>query len=67
VFAINALHHFDDQRRVIGEARRVSSPTGAMLTVGLDQHTGLDTGAIYDHFVGTRATDLRVCATIGWV
>jgi ubiquinone/menaquinone biosynthesis C-methylase UbiE len=59
VFAINALHHFDDQRRAIREMRRVSSSGGAMLTIGLDPHTGLDTWAIYDHFAGARETDLR--------
>ena len=57
LFCINALHHFDDSRSFIIEARRVLRPDGALLTIGLDPHTGLDTWWIYDYFPGALTAD----------
>jgi ubiquinone/menaquinone biosynthesis C-methylase UbiE len=57
LFCINALHHFEDPRSFTIEARRVLRPNGALLTIGLDPHTGLDTWWIYDYFPGALAAD----------
>jgi SAM-dependent methyltransferase len=54
---INALHHFDDVDAFLGEACRVLRPGGAILTVGLDPHTGLDAWWIYDYFPGALESD----------
>jgi hypothetical protein len=37
----------------------VLRPGGAILTIGLDPHTGLDRWCIYDYFEGTRERDMR--------
>ena len=57
LFCINALHHFDDADAFMIEARRVLRPNGALLTVGLDPHTGRDTWWIYDYFPGALNAD----------
>ena len=48
VFCINALHHFEDKRRFLAEARRVLRPGGQLMTIGLDPHTGVDRWYIYE-------------------
>lgn len=50
VICINAFHHFADQRRFLAEAQRVIHPSGGIMIVGLDPHTGLDRWWIYDYF-----------------
>jgi ubiquinone/menaquinone biosynthesis C-methylase UbiE len=57
VFAINAMHHFRDTRAFIREARRILRPGGAMMTIGLDPHTGLDQWWIYEHFPSALPAD----------
>jgi len=57
IFCINALHHFDDADAFMIEARRVLRPGGALLTIGLDPHTGLDTWWIYDYFPSALKAD----------
>jgi len=57
LFCINALHHFDDPGSFIIEARRVLRPNGALLTIGLDPHTGHDLWWIYDYFPGALTAD----------
>jgi ubiquinone/menaquinone biosynthesis C-methylase UbiE len=57
VVCINALHHFDDARRFLAEARRVLRAGGGVLCVGLDPHTGLDRWWIYDAFAGSLDRD----------
>ena len=59
VFCINALHHFEDAPAFIREARRVIRPGGALMTIGLDPHAGLDQWWIYDYFPGAREADSR--------
>ncbi len=59
VVCINALHHFGDPLAFLQEARRVLHPGGAVMTIGLDPHTGLDQWCIYDYFEGTLAIDKR--------
>lgn len=50
IFCINALHHFSDPAMFFLEARRVAQADGAVLTVGLDPHTGQDRWWVYDYF-----------------
>jgi ubiquinone/menaquinone biosynthesis C-methylase UbiE len=57
VFCINALHHFQDADAFLAEARRVLRPGGALLTIGLDPHAGLDSWFVYDYFPSTLAAD----------
>jgi len=56
-FCVNALHHFTDPAGFMQECRRVLRPGGAVLTIGLDPHSGEDQWWIYDYFPGTRAAD----------
>ena len=58
LFCINALHHFADADAFMSEAYRVLRPGGAIMTVGLDPHTGLDRWWIYDYFPSTLGADL---------
>jgi ubiquinone/menaquinone biosynthesis C-methylase UbiE len=50
LFCVNALHHFADKAAFSREANRVLRRGGALMTVGLDPHTGLDRWWIYDYF-----------------
>lgn len=57
VLCVNALHHFFDPRRFVGECARVLAPGGGLLVISLDPHTGLDTWWIYDYFPTALAAD----------
>jgi ubiquinone/menaquinone biosynthesis C-methylase UbiE len=57
LFCINALHHFGDPDAFMIEARRVLRPAGALMSIGLDPHTGLDSWWIYDYFPTALETD----------
>lgn len=59
LFCINALHHFSNPAEFVAEASRVLRPGGAILTVGLDPHTGTDRWWIYEYFPEAHAADLR--------
>jgi ubiquinone/menaquinone biosynthesis C-methylase UbiE len=59
VYCVNALHHFDDQRGFIAEARRVLRSGGGLLSIGLDPHVGSDRWTVYDCFDGTLEADRR--------
>jgi len=59
VFCINALHHFEDKRRFLAEARRVLRPGGQLMTIGLDPHTGVDRWYIYEYFEPVVEIDKR--------
>jgi ubiquinone/menaquinone biosynthesis C-methylase UbiE len=56
-FCINAFHHFEDQLGFLAEARRVLTPGGEIMIVGLDPHTGRDRWYIYDYFEPALAID----------
>jgi ubiquinone/menaquinone biosynthesis C-methylase UbiE len=59
LFCINALHHFDDKPGFLGEARRVLRTGGAVMTIGLDPHTGVDHWYIYEFFEPVLEIDKR--------
>lgn len=59
VFCINALHHFDDPEAFLRECRRVLGAQGALLTIALDPHAGLDQWWVYDYFPSALDADLR--------
>jgi ubiquinone/menaquinone biosynthesis C-methylase UbiE len=58
LFCFNALHHFDDKRNFVAEARRALRTQGAIMIVGLDPHTGIDQWWVYDYFPNALAADL---------
>lgn len=57
VVCINALHHFADQRRFVGEARRVLRPGGRFLAINLDPSHGPDSWCVYEYWPSTLALD----------
>jgi SAM-dependent methyltransferase len=57
VFTIHALHHFGDKPAYVREARRVLRRGGAVLTIGLDPHTGIDQWWVYDYFPAALIAD----------
>jgi ubiquinone/menaquinone biosynthesis C-methylase UbiE len=57
LYCINALHHFEDKRRFISEARRVLAFGGRLLTIGLDPHVGTDRWYIYEYFAPALEID----------
>lgn len=62
LFCINAMHHFDDAQAFMLEARRVLRPGGAVLTIGLDPHTGLIGGGYMTTFPErSRPTEHVTC------
>jgi len=58
VFCVNALHHFDDPRRFIAQARRLLGPGGTLALVGMDPSDASLRWFAYDYFEGLRETDL---------
>jgi cyclopropane fatty-acyl-phospholipid synthase-like methyltransferase len=59
LFCINAFHHFDDKPGFLGEARRVLRAGGAVMTIGLDPHVGVDRWYIYEYFEPVLEIDKR--------
>jgi ubiquinone/menaquinone biosynthesis C-methylase UbiE len=58
VFCVNAIHHFQQQRRFVTEAKRLLRSGGALAVVGMDPRSDLGQWYIYDYFEGTYETDL---------
>ena len=58
VYCVNALHHFQQQRAFVAEARRLLRPGGALAVIGMDPHAGPGAWYIYDYFAGTLSADL---------
>jgi ubiquinone/menaquinone biosynthesis C-methylase UbiE len=57
LFCINAMHHFADADAFMIEARRVLRAAGAIMIVGLDPHTRLDSWWVYDYFPAALEAD----------
>jgi SAM-dependent methyltransferase len=58
VYCANALHHFQQRRQFIFEARRLLRPGGVLAVVGTDPRLIRDRWYIYHYFEGTYQTDL---------
>ncbi|MCC7534773.1 MAG: class I SAM-dependent methyltransferase [Deltaproteobacteria bacterium] len=61
VLCVNAIHHFDDKRAFVREARRVVRSGGSAVIVALDPHSGEDRWWVYDYFESTLALDRARC------
>ncbi|MFP4345247.1 MAG: class I SAM-dependent methyltransferase [Anaerolineales bacterium] len=59
IYCVNALHHFDEQRGFILEARRRLRPGGLLAFIGTDPHGRRESWYVYDYFAGTYETDLQ--------
>lgn len=59
VYCVNAIHHFNDPRGFVAEARRLLRPGGALAVVGTDPHGRRESWYVYHYFEGTYETDLR--------
>lgn len=70
VICVNALHHFRQPERFIGEAARLLAPGGALAVVGMHPDD-VRAWVIYDYFAGTRLLDMarypRWEALRGWM
>jgi ubiquinone/menaquinone biosynthesis C-methylase UbiE len=58
VYCANALHHFQQRRQFIFEARRLLRPDGVLAVVGTDPRLIRDRWYIYHYFEDTYQTDL---------
>ena len=58
VFCVNALHHFDQQRTFVFQARRLLRPGGALAVIGTDPRAAKDRSYQYRYFEGMYQTDL---------
>lgn len=58
VSCINALHHMNDPRAFIREARRVLAPGGRLAIASMDPHDTRNAWYVYDFFEGVHARDL---------
>ncbi|MGC9356270.1 MAG: class I SAM-dependent methyltransferase [Anaerolineae bacterium] len=59
VYCVNAIHHFEEQRAFVFEARRLLRSCGALAVVGSVPQGRFDSWYVYKYFPGTYATDLR--------
>lgn len=57
IFAVNALHHFDDKQGFIKQARGLLRPGGALATIGLDVSSAIGRWVIYEYFPEAIAFD----------
>jgi SAM-dependent methyltransferase len=57
VYCVNALHHFDEPRGFMSEARRLLRRGGALAVIGMDPHSSLTDWYVYHYFAGTLETD----------
>jgi ubiquinone/menaquinone biosynthesis C-methylase UbiE len=58
VYCINAIHHFQQQRAFVFEARRLLRPGGVLAVAGMDPRVHQGRWYVYDYFEGTYETDL---------
>lgn len=59
VLCVSALHHFDDPRGFVHDARLLLQTGGALTIIGMNPHAGRDRWYLYKYFPGTRETDLH--------
>lgn len=58
VYCVNAIHHFDQQRAFVFEARRLLRPGGALAIIGFDPRQHRDKWYVFDYFESAYETDL---------
>jgi ubiquinone/menaquinone biosynthesis C-methylase UbiE len=58
VYCVNAIHHFQQQRVFVSEARRLLRPGGALAIVGMDPRAHRHGWYVYDYFEDTYDLDL---------
>jgi ubiquinone/menaquinone biosynthesis C-methylase UbiE len=58
VYCVNAIHHFDQQREFVFEARRLLRSGGALAVIGMDPHDRREGYYLYRFFHGAYETDL---------
>ena len=58
VYCVNAIHHFQQRRAFIAEARRLLRPGGAFADVGMDPRAHRHRWYVYDYFAGIYDVDL---------
>jgi SAM-dependent methyltransferase len=58
VYCVNAIHHFQEPRTFVEEARRLLRPNGALAVIGMDPRAHRDRWYIYDYFENTYEIDL---------
>jgi ubiquinone/menaquinone biosynthesis C-methylase UbiE len=58
ILCVNALHHFEQPRQFVEEARRVLRPGGRLAVVGFDPQRGADKWYVYQFFDGTYEVDV---------
>jgi ubiquinone/menaquinone biosynthesis C-methylase UbiE len=58
VYCVNALHHFQQQRAFVFEARRLLRRGGLLAVAGMDPRVHRNRWYVYDYFDGTYETDL---------
>lgn len=58
VYCVNAIHHFQQQRAFVSEARRLLRPGGVLAVAGMDPRVHRGRWYVYDYFEGTYETDL---------
>lgn len=59
VFCVNAIHHFSDPVRFIGEAYRVLRPGGILAVIGMSPPHSRHQWYLYEYFKETFANDVR--------
>ena len=59
VYAVNAIHHFDQQTAFVQAASHLLRPGGALAVIGMDPHGKRATWYVYEFFEGAYDTDLQ--------
>lgn len=67
VYAVNAIHHFDDARRFVVEAAGCLRRGSVIVTVGMDPSAGRDRWYLYDYFPGTLEADVARYPSSGMI
>jgi ubiquinone/menaquinone biosynthesis C-methylase UbiE len=67
VYCVNAIHHFQQQRTFVFEARRLLRRGGVLAVAGMDPRIHRGRWYVYDYFEGTYETDLARFPSSGTV
>lgn len=64
VFCVNALHHFDDPKGFVGQAKQLLVFTGVLAIIGIDPRL-IQNWYLYEYFEGACERDLRRYPAVG--